>query len=79
MGRVHGFDNSILREESCQERRASESETPDCQARGCKRGEVMYTPYLPNVLLIVKAVDNRPRAEKEHCLEECVCTNVEKC
>ena len=79
MGCVHGFDNSIFGEEACQEGRTSEGQAPDCEACRCEGGKVVHASYFSNVLFIIKAVNNRPGAKEEYCLEECMGANMEKC
>lgn len=39
---------------------------------------MMKSPYFPDILLIVEAVDNRPRAEEKHCFEERMGANVKE-
>lgn len=37
---------------------------------------MMYAPHFANVLFIIKAVNDRPRADKKYCFEEGVGTDV---
>lgn len=79
MGRVHGLNDCIFGEEPGQERSACKGKAPHSEAGRCERGEVVHAPYFPDILLVVKAVDDGAGAEEKHRLEEGVGANVEKC
>lgn len=40
---------------------------------------MVYAAYFANVLFVIKAVNDRARAEEKYCFEKGMCADMEEC